>query len=534
MASLPDEPFYLSPMDNLMPLWQTPMLLLFPIQSSQSGRAIQAFFKGLQTTFEAIPILTGSIKAMPNRKQKGALAVTRPWRNVEDLFIVKDLRDNSKYDYAELRKKSFPPSSFPLLDFTKIEFALDPNPPVMYTQVTLISGGLVLAPLVHHCFTDVTGLATVIRLWASYCAGHLFCEKDKIDQGSKQLSRNPFSAEPIDAVIEEFPEYRQLDTAARSRDSSHIRYVGEPKIPTAPRSFSKVTHRIWALSEALSTRLRALAIPLFLKLRALNKSTTLLYFPYSNLRRLKALAEQGYEDSDTTTWISTMDALSSLIYCCVAESRNSARLADSRHRPGKHTYSLFGRLIKSLQGVLKPWISSSHVGPAKLNVVANARKRCHGLVPPDFIGNVLLWANIQSGHDEVKSSIESVSTQAKRLRTNLLKLDHVYFKRNLAALHNVPDLSRIATAASSHEGKGLCMSSWRDEDLCSLDWGPAVGVHCERVRICEFFVDGMVITFPSYVGAQPNGGLEVFLSLESKVLKKLKSNAFFNQYAQWR
>ena len=534
MASFPDEPFYLSPMDNLMPLWQTPMLLLFPIQSSQSERAIQAFFKGLQTTFDAIPILSGSIKAMPNRKQKGTLAVTLPVRNLEDLFIVKDLRGSTKYNYSEIRAKSFPPSSFPLWDFTKMEFGVDPNPPVMYTQVTLIDGGLVLAPLIHHCFTDVTGLATVIRLWASYCAGHLFREKYIMDQGSKQLSRNPFVPKPVDAVIEEFPEYRQLDTAALDRDSSHMRYVGEPKVPEASRPFSEVTHRIWALSEALSTRLRALAFTLYVKFQSLNNSTDLLYFPYSNLRRLKALAEQEYEDSNAMTWISTMDALSSLIYCCVAEARNSARLAESRHRPGKHTYSLFGRLIKSLQGVLKPWISSSHVGPAELTVVANARKYCHELVPPDFIGNVLLFANIQSGHDEVSSSIESVSTQAKRLRTKLLNLDHVYFRRSLAALHNVPDLSRITTEASNYEGRGLCMSSWRDEDLCSLDWGPAVGVHCERVRTCEFFVDGMAISFPSYVGAQPNGGLEVFLSLERKVLETLKSNAFFNQYAQWR
>ena len=514
-----------------MPLWHTPMLLLFPIPPSRTKQAIQAFLGGFQRTLEAIPLLTGSIKAMPNADQKGTLAVTQPWRSVDELFNVRDLQGSSKYSYSNVREKGFPSSLFQLKDYTKLEFAIDPDPPVMYTQVTLIEGGLVLAPLIHHCFTDVTGLASVVRFWAACCRSSSPCKLDSLSQDSRQISRNAFAPENLDAAIEDFPEYGQLSSPQFGKDSSHMRYdTGASGSRNGP---DKLIERLRMLHKHISVKVKVTAIRLFFTIQSLNSCTRLIYFPYSSLQELKRSVAKKSVESDSTTWISTMDALSALLLVCVSDSRGPTQgnLEQSNEtQPSR----LFQTLARSLQSKYCWWMSIDHQKPAELTVAVNARKYCQDLIPSDFIGNVLLYANIQRQPEQKPSSLESVASEAQSLRRKLLNLDSTYVRRNLAALRSVPDFGNIAVAPAALEGRGLVASSWRDEDLCSLDWGPNVGMQCERVRICEFFFDGMVIPFPDYVGAVSEGGLEVFLCLKKSAMKRLESNALFNQYAEWR
>lgn len=78
------------------------------------------------------------------------------------------------------------------------------------------------------------------------------------------------------------------------------------------------------------------------------------------------------------------------------------------------------------------------------------------------------------------------------------------------------------------------MTSWRDQGFCDFDWGPHVGVKCERVRACHYFHDGLTFVFPEYSGSKTDGGLEVALSLKTDAMRALESNDFFNRFAQWR
>ena len=531
MASFSDEPFYLSPMDNLMPLWQTPMILLFPIPPSRTEQAIQVFSKGFRSTLEAIPLLKGSIKAVPNDKQKGTLAVTQPFRSAEDLFIIVDRRGNDNYHYGNLRTKGFPSSSFPLWDFTKVHFMVDSDPPVMYAQVTLIDGGLVLAPLIHHCFTDVTGLTAVIRLWATYCKDSRSCDFKTLGPMSRQISREPFASETSKIAIEEFPEYVHLKKAQMGRDSSYMHLAKQRGVYKDSKILSILKEKTIGFAKTALARLKTLGVRLLLNVQSLTNSTKLIYFSFSDLQELK---RQCSLNLDTGTWISTMDALSSLIFCCVTESRTAIRSDDLMYGHERRSEGLFARFVNLVKSTSWHWNATSCNRPAELILVVNARKYCRKLMPSDYIGNVLLWAHTQNPGQEISSCIKSVSMQAQSIRHKHRALDHLYFRRILAALQSVPDISKLTPTAFAPEKSVVTISSWRDEDICSFDWGPVVGTQCERVRVCEFFADGMVIPFPYYAGAQPDGGLEVFISLEKKAMKRLKSNAFFNQYAQWR
>ena len=87
-----------------MPTIYFSKLLLFPTPSNDADVAVQSFLYGLRSTFQVIPLLAETIKAISDgTAQVGTLAITSPWRTVDELFKVKDLRKANKYSYAALR-----------------------------------------------------------------------------------------------------------------------------------------------------------------------------------------------------------------------------------------------------------------------------------------------------------------------------------------------------------------------------------------------------------------------------------------------
>lgn len=99
-------PFFLSPIDNIMPTIYSPKLLLFPTPSNDAHVAVESFLHGLRSTFQLIPLLAGTIKAISDgTAQVGTLAITSPWRTVDEIFKVKDMREAKTYSYAASREK---------------------------------------------------------------------------------------------------------------------------------------------------------------------------------------------------------------------------------------------------------------------------------------------------------------------------------------------------------------------------------------------------------------------------------------------
>lgn len=529
MASSNSEPFFLSPIDNMMPMTAIPALLFFPIKPKDIGRAIKAFSDGLQATLQTIPLLTGTIDAVPDGTQQGTLAITSPWRKGQDLFTIKDSRHNSKYSYSELRKKGFPPSAFPVRDFTSLEFIVSSNSPVMYVQATLIQGGLVLAPGIHHCFVDGTGHAAILRLWAALCRG----EKVKQEKLSDQLCREPLLANLPTLSLEEFPEFTYLRKPVPPRQRPRNKHPNRTTLPKSRGFFSALKKRAKDACYRVSTKFKILGIRIIFGCQSLRISTRLLHFPSSSLTRLKLSVAQRCIEPDAMTWTSTMDVLSSLVFCCVTDSRVSIQLKLVNPKSGKSDGYWEG-LIGRLSGIFQRATISSPFESARMTTIMNARRMCQPSIPADFLGNVLLWPQIQSHRRELTSSMEHVSDQARKLRGKIREVNSQSLKRTLGALRSAPDVSRVTMISALFRDGDLTISSWREQDTCFLDWGSDVGVRCDRVRICTTFLDGLMIACPEYDKAQPDDGTEVVLSLDKKVMQKLESNALFNEFAQWR
>ena len=498
------KPFFLSPIDNSVPSVYAPTLLLFPIPHTDS--AIQSFIHGLESIFQAIPLLAGTIKAIPDGTiQVGSLAITSPWRTVDEILKIKDI---NKYSYSQLRKNNFPPTSFPLWDFIQIGFLSDT--PVMHVQITLIEGGVVLASCIHHNFIDGTGTAAILELWAASCRGEIILN----DRISSLWQRVPLLERDEKVAVEEFPEYRY---------SEKTHFLKRRSMGNGDQGgwLSR-----WWLGKKLKTILMKVFIIAFTKYQSLSYSTRLIYFPYADLARLK---ESLQATGDQETWISTMDTLSALIFCCVAQSRHEARHTSSTYNSTLLTkLNLWHRNVRSQS----PFRSETL---AQVMTLVNVRKHCQ--LPPNYIRNMFLPCMIQSPLHELVPSTLNLATQARKLRARLQGFDSVHVGRVASMIRSVPDVSKIdfpTYSTGDDHSQDLTITSWREQGCCAFDWGLHVGARCERVRTCNLFHDGLAIVFPEYSGSKIDGGIEMSLALRKDSMRELERNEFFNQVARWR
>lgn len=84
----------------------------------------------------------------------------------------------------------------------------------------------------------------------------------------------------------------------------------------------------------------------------------------------------------------------------------------------------------------------------------------------------------------------------------------------------------------------LGVSSWARGEYYDLSWGKELGV-CERVRWRVLRTDGVAVVFPRVPRAhggriEEDGGVEVVVGLEGKVMGRLKGDEGFMGFAEWR
>ena len=542
MESSVREPFFLSPIDNAMPrTYAPPSLLLFPIPQGNIDSAVDTFHAGLRTILQAMPLLTGSLRSH-STPQMGAVAVTSPWRTVDEIWRLKDLRGRTRYDYSKLRRRGFPTTGFPMWDFSILEFYSDNDPPVMHVQVTLVDGGLVLALCVHHSFADGTGTNAILRIWASCCRGEV------IDEGlQSQVLTRPSVLESNEIVpLEHFTEYTYEAKAGTRGFRSNVKAIEEKESrPMRFRLISAPAKKIQVFLKLLITKPAAIA---FTKYQSLRISSRLLWFSRAELTRLKESAMEVTDDSNKTQpWFSTLDALSAMIFCCVTQARLTARTRGSlvsalQEKGTTVKKTLWSRMTDWLRSRLPP--SPPHPPASKISAqlltTVNVRKHCRPPVSADYIGNCFLFRTVQTPILDLLPSIDNISKLAFKLRRSIADIDAAYIRGAAAAIRSVADVSRVGVSGGPCPELCLGFSSWREQDICRLEWGPGIGERCERVRTCEFYFDGLVIVFPEHECSPEEeegngaGGLEVFLSLNKGVMKELERDPFFNQFVKWR
>ena len=459
---------------------------------------------GLARTFEALPLLSGTVQVAHKAVQQGSLYVAPPWKSASDVFHVRDLRHMKQLDYADLRSRHFPSKALDrsvLLPTTDMEAR---EKAVMLVQVNFIKGGIIVGLCMHHSFTDGNGTAAVARVWAACCKGkdglpivpRDMIERERLMQGGES------------AGLEDFPHLTLLPM--------------EKRLETLALSSVLLAWIYYYIFGWLVDRLRSWVIqPSPRKARGIPapEDRPILFFSRSKLAELKGMASNKECDKDGDDWISTNDALCSLLGCCI--------LSTSRPNGEHDRERIDDKEFKNI---------TNGDRKAVIGVVVNLRPLLEPALPSDYIGNALdlLWIGLPLKSFEPTSS--GVIEIARLIRHNLRLLDQGSVYRLISALRSVPDIRRVVPSRPQSQPTVL-ISSWRKQSFYDLDWGNVIGSKIERVRVCRTTPNPLVIILPELKGPNFVGderGMEVTIALERGQIERLRENRFFNRFAEWR
>lgn len=189
-----------------MPRVPSVKFLYFPISDPDVARITSALKSGLQRTFEALPILSGTVQQQTVRN-KQSLCVGAPWNAVDDVFRARDLT-SSDLDYETIRRNHFPMTPAEQQEdlmsvFLSRPNRLSPENPVMMAQVNFVRNGMILVQFLHHSFMDGLGGATVMGMWATFCRGENGTEM----VSSEMMDRGRLMSGDENSHLEDFHEY---------------------------------------------------------------------------------------------------------------------------------------------------------------------------------------------------------------------------------------------------------------------------------------------------------------------------------------
>ena len=317
--------------------------------------------------------------------------------------------------------------------------------PVLVIRANFVTGGLLLCFAAMHNALDGTGLGQLIRHFATACRGEKISEAD-VKAGN--LARANL-----------FPPLRPGEP---SQDHSSIHQKRDPSPPdTSDR------HSIsWAYYSFSAVKLAAL------KLDASRKSTTAI----------------------DSSWISTNDALSALIWRAFV----TARLPKLK--------------MESTSSLLR---------------AVNGRRAVRPAVPDSYMGVCIVDAFSRLSLSDLAQKLH-ISDIALLLRKTLNEIDDYRLRSFVSLLQSEPDKRNITYSLPSPETDVL-VSSWASLPIYPSDFGGHLGKP-EFVRRPTFApLDGLVYIMPQNL----TGDIDVAISLKDGDFERLKDDPVWRTYAEY-
>ena len=127
-----------------------------------------------------------------------------------------------------------------------------------------------------------------------------------------------------------------------------------------------------------------------------------------------------------------------------------------------------------------------------------------------------------------------MSIQASRLREAISAYDGARLMNVIGALGFAPDMRRVMLGTGTFPTTTVGLVSWANEGWYALDWGGALGGHCEQVRVSKEQGVGPCLGLPRLERDSEDAGLEVYIVLKVGVLRRLMRDDLFNRCAEWR
>ncbi|KAF7547598.1 hypothetical protein G7Z17_g7632 [Cylindrodendrum hubeiense] len=411
--------------------------------------------KGLESLSDSFPWVAGQVVNEGAAQGNSGVFKIKALDKTPRL-VVKDLRDDPSAPTMEgLRKSGFPMS---MLDETVIAprrtlpGGPDYNPadpePVLILQANLIDGGFILTVNAQHSTMDMTGQGEVIRLLFKACKGEAFTEEEL---AAGNLARK--TAIPL--LDDTFELSDELDNQISQAPSSE----SKPELPPAPPKAS------WA------------------------------YFSFDpkSLSALKSHAEKSMDSSTSTSFISTDDSLSALIWQSVARARLP------RLSPTDGT--MIARAVDA-----RGFVGAPKGYPGMLQNMTYNKSTIQELVD------------------------EPLGVVASKLRSQLDPANLRQRTRAIATyLTTLPDKSTFNVVASVNPSTGVMLSSWSKVNCYDLDFNFGLGKP-ESVRRPQFDpVESLMYLMPK----APDGEISLGISLREEDMERLKVDEEFVKYGKY-
>lgn len=516
------EPVLLTPLDNFLPqvTEHAHRIFFFPNSGNERDAVAQHMRNAFDRMMDAIPWIAGTVMPIKHEYQNGRLAIAAPWKTVDDLLTVDHL---DHLDYAELKAKHFPMQAL-------IEDEVWPQKwterPTLQAKINFIRGGIILAVRAVHCVTDGHGLLTITNVWAAYCRG----ENGSLLLGPDSLGRGRLMSGPP-AKLGEFRTYTELPPSKKQAPKHGLTHTFSKLCEwISTRIKTSLVNALRIFSDLITYRSIRMALQAKKSIDEGPRQTEIFFFPAARLRELKeavmATRNARGQTTDSKAWISTHDAVVSLLWCCITQTWKDSSYfnRDSNPRP---LYRLLWQIgMRTTQPV------------SILAFYLNARRLIKDPPLRSYIGNVILLNALGGPFDDVGPTLDSVARYAYALRRKVDEYDETYLMRLVGALGAVPDLARTRLSRGPFPASTICINSWASMDYYGTDWGGEVGGRPERIRLSQFRVDPFCLVLPKLDAKDGWGedecGLEVAVHLKSTYMLKLRRDKFFNSWAEWR
>jgi hypothetical protein len=235
--------------------------------------------------------------------------------------------------------------------------------------------------------------------------------------------------------------------------------------------------------------------------------TGIFYFAQHRLKTLKETVNAHLHAG--RSWVSTSDVLSTLLWSAVVQVQEP--LGSDGGRISTLSFPV------QFRSVMRPPL------------------------PRDFLGAAFLMTNAKVAHEDVCSvadttsvNIPALAKAALAIRRSTQGIDDAAVRRVLAYLEAHPDPEPppvLGPPRYEAGGGGTSVVSWADQGVYELDWGVVVG-QCDAVRLPKMASERDPIVLPRVPG--PDGGLEVIMSYEEAVMKRLIEGSVMKRFAVLR
>lgn len=519
MTALLKDPLLLTPLDNFLPQVTNSVnkILFFPTSGNERDAIVQHLRNAFARMMESLPWIAGNVTNIKHKLQHGRLAIAAPWMTVDDLLTVNDLE---YLDYTKLKAEHFP------LQALKEE-EIWPEPKgraTLQARINFVRGGIILAVRAAHCVTDGHGLGTITKIWAAYCRGEdgkLLLGKDCQDRG-RLMSGPP-------AKLSEFHGYKELPDRKQAPDHGSAHRLTKLCKWVSTRARNGLLPVLRIVSDLITYRSIRVALRPRKPVEEGPRQVEIFFFSASRLRELKEAVTASVKaegQTESKAWISTHDALVSLLWCCITQTWKDCNYPARDSNPDPLRRLRWQIAARTTQPI------------SVLAFFINARRLVKDPPLESYIGNVVLLNSLRGAFDDVNPTLDSVARHAYALRRKIAEYDEDYLMRLVGALGTVPDVARTRLSDGPFPQSTICINSWAAMDYYSTDWGSVVGGRPERVRLSQFQVDPFCLVLPKLDAkdgwSEDECGIEVAVNLKSTFMRRLKQDELFNRFAEWR